>query len=197
MTWDVREVAAPTTEPVTLAEARLWCRIDDDDTTQDAVLLLLIRAARERAEFLTGRKFARRQIELRLDAFPDDVFELPYPPLYTLDSITYRTGDADVVISGSPEGWVLDVGGDQTPARVAPVDSWPATDDIPAAVRIRYTVGYASATAMPALLRQWMQARVSTWYEQREHLAMGSVNALPRDFVDGLLDGLRAVQMFA
>lgn len=200
MTWDVREVTAPTVEPVTLTEARLWCRIDADDTTQDAVLLLLVRAARERAEHITGRKFARRQLELRLDAFPADdaPIVLPYPPLYTLDSITYATGGADVAIEGSPQGWTLDVGGDQNPARVSPLVSWPSTDEQVAAVRVRYTVGYASASLMPASLRLWIQARISTWYEQREHLALdGKASELPRDFVDGLLDGYRARSMFA
>lgn len=193
---DVREITAPTTEPVTLTEAKLWCRIEDDDTSQDAVLLLLIRAARERAEHLTGRKYSRRQVELRLDSFPSGPIDLPYPPLVSVDSFLYGTADGDVELTGSPETYQLDEGGDQTPARVAPLTTWPTAATEIAAIRIRYTVGYASTSKMPAALRLWMQQRISTWYENREHMGLSNVTAFPRDFVDGLLDGLRAARMF-
>jgi hypothetical protein len=43
-------ITAVATEPVTLAEARLQCKVDADDTTHDAVLTALITAAREFAE---------------------------------------------------------------------------------------------------------------------------------------------------
>ena len=40
---------APAYEPVSRVRAKAWCRIDDDITDQDAVVDLLITAARERA----------------------------------------------------------------------------------------------------------------------------------------------------
>lgn len=209
MTFDVRQLTAPNHEPVTLTEAKLWCRIEDDDTAQDAVLLLLIQAARERAEEITGRAFARRTFELRLDDFPTEVgikardvapVVIPRPPLVTLDYVTYATTDGDVSWVGSPQAWDLDVGGDSNPARFVPSGggSWPTVDVRPGAVRVGFTAGYATASKMPQRVRLWMQARLSTWFEQRETIVVGkSVANVPRDLVDGLLDELRAVTLFA
>lgn len=202
MIANVRQITAPTTEPVTLAEAKLWCRIEDDDTSQDAVVLLLISAARERAEQITERAFARRTFELRLDAFPEDdePIYLPRPPLVSVESVTYASSDGDVVLTGSPAEFLVDLGGDENPGRISPLSgaSWPTAEAQPAAARIRYTAGYATASAMPKLARLWMQARVSTWFEVREMIVIGTiVNDLPRDFVDGLLDNLRARNFFA
>lgn len=216
MTWDLRELARPATEPVTLAEAKLWCRIEDDATDQDAVILLLIGAARERAEAITGRAFARRAFELRLDDFPENSawteklraagstgvtpVEIPRPPLVSIDSVTYATASGDAAWVGSPQMWDVDTGGDSNPARLVPVGggSWPSVEVRPGAVRIRFTAGYVTSSQMPQRARLWMQARISSWFEQRETIVVGkSVSDVPRDFIDGLLDELRAVYLFA
>lgn len=201
MTWDVKQLTVPTTEPVTLAEAKLWCRIEDDDTAQDAMVLLLITAARERAEEITARAFARRTFELRLDAFPadDSPIWLPYPPLVSVEYLTYGTSDGDVSVSGSPQAWHADLGGDSLPGRLAPLygASWPSALEQPGSVRIGYTAGYVTSSAIPRKVRLWMQSRISTWFEFREHIIAGTLNELPRDFVDGLLDHQRARVFFA
>jgi uncharacterized phiE125 gp8 family phage protein len=194
----VRVVTGPVLEPVTLAEAKLWCRIDDDDTEQDAMVLLLIQAMREYAEQLTGRSFAQQTLELSLDAFPD-VIELPHSPVSSVTSITYIDGDgATQTLGGSPTEFQEDLYSE--PARLVPLtgESWPTTADVLNAVRVRYVTGYANVTAIPNQVRLWIQTRISTLFEHREQLIVGGqVQALPRDFVDGLLDGLRAKRMFA
>lgn len=216
MTADVRELTKPTWEPVTLTEAKVWCRIDDDDTAQDAILLLLISAARERGEAITGRALARRTFELRLDDFPIDrgwtermrgsgttgpaPIVIPRPPLVSVQYLTYATSDGDVVWTGSPESWDLDTGGDANPARLIPAAgaAWPAVEVRPGAIRLGFTAGYVTASQMPQRLRLWMQARISSWFENRENIVIGkSVSELPHDLVDGLLDELRAVTLFA
>lgn len=41
----------------------------------------------------------------------------------------------------------------------------------------------------PEPIRQWMLARIATWYEQREAIAVGAnLTLLGRGFVDSLLD---------
>lgn len=206
MTWDLRELARPATESVTLTEAKLWLRVEDDATDQDAMILLLIKAARTRAEAITGRAFARRAFELRLDDFP--ILQsgavapvvIPRPPLVTLDYVTYATADGDSSWVGSPQMWDLDSGGDSNPARFIPVGgvSWPSVESRPGAVRIGFTAGYATASQMPETARLWMQERISSWFSQRETIVVGkSISEVPRDLVDGLLDELRAVTLFA
>jgi uncharacterized phiE125 gp8 family phage protein len=200
----VRVLEAPAGEPITVAEAKTFCRVDTDD--QDAVLELLIQAARERAEDITGRATVQRELELRLDEFPNnEVIERPYPPLISVDYIEYldAAGDAQR-LEGSPTSWIEDLYSE--PGRIRPLagTSWPATYEAPGAVRIGFTCGYAPYGSpadygynVPARMRQWMQARISTWFERREHLDLANVKDLPRDYVDGLLDGLKVNRGFA
>jgi uncharacterized phiE125 gp8 family phage protein len=200
VSWDIRELTAPTYEPVTLDEAKLWCRIEDDDDSQDAMLLLLIYAARERAEAITARAFARRTFELSMDAFPEgsEPIEIQKSPIVSVESVTYATADGDVAIGGSPSEFLVEVRGDKLPGRLMPLygSSWPTATPEAGSVRIRFTAGYAPGK-IPRRVRLWMQQRISSWYEFREHIVAGSANALPRDFVDGLLDDLRARTFFA
>lgn len=188
----IRVLTPPSIEPVTLAEARLWCRIDDDDTTQDAMLLVLIAAMREFAENLTGRYFASRQLELRLDRFTSHVIKLPYPPLRSVEYVAYIDTDGVLqTLSGSPNAFDTDLY--SVPGTVRPLyqEAWPATRSTLDAVRIGFTCGYANVSAMPKSLRLWMQARLATLFEMREQVIVGHiVQPLPRDFVDGLLDSL-------
>lgn len=197
----VRVVTKPAYEPVTIAEAKLWCRIDDDDTDEDAMVLLLISAMREYAEELTGRSYVQRTLELRLDKFPDDgEIELPFPPVQSVSSVSYIDGDGTLqTLSVSPTGWQEDLVSE--PARICPLyaQTWPASQAVYGAVRVRYVAGYANPNAIPKKLRLWMQARVATLFENREQIFSqgGNVVQIPRDFADGLLDGLRSRKMFA
>lgn len=188
-----RVITGPQYEPVTLAEARLWCRVDDDDTSQDAVLMLLIGAMREYAENLTGRSFVQRTLETRMDYWPcDDVIELPFPPLVSVSYVEYLDGDgATQQLSGSPSAFQVDT--HRVPGRVWPLygASWPTALSDLDAVRIRYVAGYQTFSALPRNLKLWMNARLATLYENREQIVIGTiVNELPRSFVDCLLDSL-------
>lgn len=196
----VRQLTLPAQEPVTLTQCRLWCRIDDDDTGQDAVLLLIMQAARERAEEITGLCVAQRTFEVTLDAFPADStpIELPYPPVVSVQYLTYFDSAGDMqTLSGSPDAWILDT--NSKPGRISPLwgGTWPGTADRVAAVRVGYTAGYSNPNQVPKRLILWIQARVSTWYENREHLQLSNLKEAPRDYVDGVLDTLRVGFFFA
>lgn len=199
----VTVVTQPTFEPVLLADAKLWLRIETADTDQDDVITLLITAMREYAEELTGRAFAERVLELRMDGFPSDggVIELPYPPLRSVSSISYVDSEGVLqTLDSSPTGWQED--NIAEPGRVMPLSTatgWPDTlSGELGSVRIRYRAGYPSAGAIPKKVRTWMQMRLTTLFENREQVVTGTiVSDFPRAYVDGLLDGLRARKMFA
>lgn len=187
-------------EPITLEEARLWCRVDADDTSEDWILLLLIEAARDRAEDLTGLAVARQSLEWTIDTLPDgDVaLEIPRPPLVSLDYITYLDLDgAWQTLAGSPDNWVLDT--TSTPARVTPLygANWPTVREQIGAVKIGFTSGYITSSQMPPKLLLWLQQRIATWYCYRDTLSEKAINEMPRDYVDGLLDHLRFSKFFA
>jgi len=208
---NVRVLTAPEIEPVSLEQARLWCKIDTDNTEDDPLLTILIQAARERAEELTGRAFVQRQLEAVYDRFPDSgkPIELPGAPLVSVEYVTYAdTSGAWQTLSGSPDQWVLDT--TRAPGRIQPPvgEDWPSAESgHVGAVKIGFTCGYAYSgspsndaqrDALPATLKTWMQLRLASFYENRESLVVGQAfQQPPRDFVDGLLDGLIVRKRFA
>lgn len=139
--------AAVTTEPVSLEEARLQCKVDSDDTTHDTLLTSLITAAGEYMEHYTGRGRAAQTIEVALDAFPcddDPTIQLPLCPVASITSIKYTDTDGvEQTLAGSK--YALSLYG--LSRNVAPTygNYWPSTQDIPDAVRIVAVVGYTAA----------------------------------------------------
>lgn len=181
----LRLVTAPTTEPVTLAEVKAHCVIGHDD--DDLLLEVMISAAREHGESLTGRSWAPKTLEVVLDSFPSGAIELPASPVTEVESIKYL--DVDGVEQTMPDtDYTVDT--DSLIGRVV-AEEWPETADKINAVRVRYTAGWLFADFPPAL-KQWLLIRVATLYEHREALTMVSNNRLvlpmDRSFVDGLLD---------
>lgn len=111
-------------------------------------------------------------------------------------------------LTGSPSEWHEDLLGE--PGRIQPLDAqdWPGTYEVSAAVRIGYTCGYASVgspddddakrAGVPGLAKNWMQVRIASFFEHRETIITGTfVQTPPRDFIDGLLDGLIVRKRFA
>jgi uncharacterized phiE125 gp8 family phage protein len=181
-----------TVEPVTLAEARLWCRIDPDNTAEDAMLQMLITSARQRAEHLTGASFIAQTWERVIDAFPEVEIELGNPPVISITSIKY-IDEAGTEQTLNPLAYVLDK--DNHPGWALPAEGyeWPTTLDTANAVRVRFVAGFGTTAAdVAAPLKQWLQMQVATGYKMREQFVTGvSLTELPSSYVDRLLDRYR------
>lgn len=183
-------ITPPALEPVTLAEAKLHCKVDSTD--DDTLLAIYITSARAAAEHETGRALVTQTWELLLDAFPCDEVELPKPNVLSITSVKYTDTDGVEQTIGSPNytfdnarltGWLL-------PA----VDyAWPSTQAVANAVRVRFTAGYgAAASDVPANVRHWMLMQIGAAYRNRDAFAAGfSVAEYPNRFVDHLLDEAR------
>jgi uncharacterized phiE125 gp8 family phage protein len=168
-------VTAVTTEPASLAEARLQCKVDSDDTTEDTLISALITTAREIGEHDTGRALAPQTLEMALDCFPayeDDFIDLPMPPVATITSVKY-TDTAGVEQTVSASAYALSPYGESR--RLAPTygNYWPDTQSIPDAVRIRYVTGYgapgagAGFAACPKTAKSAILLMVAWLYEHR------------------------------
>ena len=209
MTIEVR--TAPAFEPVSLAEARLWLRIDSDDTAQDSVITMLIAAMRRYAENYTGRAFVSRALRLTLGDWPYHakwgvLIELPSPPLISVDAFKYTDTDGVLQTLASTQYVVHEW---RAPAWIVPAYSggipvtWPTIRLVPDSLQIDFTAGYTegagspteqaeAAENVPDSLKLWMHARIATLYEQREQLIVGTIVAqVPWNFADGMLDELR------
>lgn len=200
----VKVLTAPPYEPVKLSEVRKWLRLEDDDSVNDAVLRLLVKAMREDAENLTHRAFIQRTLRLYMDNWPrDPVYGvriiLPFAPLVSVEAFQYMD------TSGTMQTLATDryvVHAEYEPGFIIPAYSvtWPTIRRDPGALQIDFTAGYAPGSpqdeagyqeAVPAQLKLWMEAKIATHNEFREMVIAGTiVNKMPRDHTDGLLDAL-------
>lgn len=153
-------------EPITLAEARLQCKVDDDNTEEDTFLEGLITAAREVAEHYTGLALAPQTLEMALDAFPGNdagVIALELGPVSSVISVKY-TDTAGVEQTLSNTKYSLSLYG--LSRNLSPVFAqyWPSTQAIPDAVRIRYVTGYEDC---PKAAKRAMLLMIAWLYENR------------------------------
>lgn len=131
-------IAGPGEEPVSLADAKAWCRVDVTD--DDALLAALISAARLQVESATGRALVTQSWRLTLPHAPMLVV-LPVAPVQSLTS--------------APDGAALQ--GDAV-LLAAPMDD----------LTIDYVAGYGDASAVPGDLKQAILMLVAYWYEHRD-----------------------------
>ncbi|WP_066339248.1 head-tail connector protein [Azohydromonas lata] len=182
------KVLEATTEPVSVAEAKLYLRVDGGD--EDLLIAGLIMAARHLAEGEMRRTLLSATWQMTTDAF-SDALRLEWPRVLGVESLQYIAED-DEVVTLDPADYVLDNSNDVAPAWLVPAKGrgWPSTSAEINAVRVRYVAGYGdSAADVPAAIRQWILLHVGAMYEHREATAARELKALP--FLAGLLDPYR------
>lgn len=187
----LRLITAPSTYPVTLAEAKLHCRIDASD--EDTLVTALITAATEMAEQKTGRALMTQTWELTLDAFPTSI-ELTRVPVASVTSVKYY--DASNVQQTLSDTLYALAQDDFGFARISPVPGaeWPTTYERDDAVEVVYAAGYVNAAAVPESIKQWIKLMISTMYDNRETESYSSravSTTVQMSFVDRLLDRFR------
>ena len=157
----------PAVEPISTSEAKEWLRIDASDTSQDAVLAILIKAVRDRVESHLRRSLITRTYSWTADS--DDIVRgtitLPYPPVQSISS--FKTYDDP---SGSEVETVVDPGDYQlvNSTYVAERgDGWDVNRRDKAAV-IVYVAGYGNAaTDVPGSIRMAMFEMLALRFERR------------------------------
>jgi uncharacterized phiE125 gp8 family phage protein len=184
--WDyrlpvVRVVTAPTTEPLSLAEAKSQIRVDQDFNDDDAYIQILIGAAREFCESRKGYSFAEQTLEYSLPYFPGcDAIELPRAtPLQSIVSVKYTDSD-NVEATWDAADYLTDT--DSIPGRLVLKSgaSYPSfTPQTGNAVRIRYIAGLEDSPAVPipSRIKLAMGLLIGHWYENREATIVGFQHA--------------------
>jgi hypothetical protein len=164
MSYGVRQIALPSKEPVSLAEAKTFCRVPVSITDEDALISALITSARIHAETVTNRCLAQRQFVLTLDRRPQDFGRLPWvgsisgtslpfndlrngitipnPPLKSVDSVRYIALDGSAVTLNPDVDYVVDRISE--PGRIFPPfgSTWPAALHVANAIEATFTAGY-------------------------------------------------------
>lgn len=170
MNHTLRMFTAPTSEPVTLAEAKAHLRVDID--TDDDLITALIQAAREEFENQTDRTLFSTTWKLYLEDWPRySYIDLPRAkPLVSVTSVTYTDGD-DVTSTFGSGNYVVDA--NRWPGRVHLRDgiSWPSgTLAESSPIAITYVAGYSSVATIPQRYKQAILLLVGHWYENRENV---------------------------
>jgi len=167
---NVKELSVPA-DVVTLAEAKLHCRIDH--ANEDALITRLLSVARRQCEQISGYAFTTRTLVSKLDYWPcDGCLELPYPPLQSVTSIVYTDAD-DAPHTFAASNYVVDT--HSIPGRVILKSgaSWPSdTLQVGAAITITYVAGFGAAAAVPDTYKAAMLLIVGHLYENRESVVV-------------------------
>jgi len=180
-----------TVEPVTLADAKVFLRIDASDTNDDALVGALISAARKHAENYTNRAFISQTWDYWMDGFPpgtqapggwwdgtrdgalssliqsQGMIRLPKAPLLTVNSITYYdTTDSPQTTDLT----TLVIQNEIAPAAIFPKigQIWPVTTRPRQAVQINFTAGYGTtAASVPQDIIHAIKILIAHFYENR------------------------------
>lgn len=185
-------LAGPAIEPVSLAEAKTYCRIDGED--EDGLVATLVAAARIHVEGLTARALIAQSWRVVLDRWPPGgAVRLPVGPAMSLTGISaYDDAAAEHELdlgqfSLEPRGARM-----LLPRTVAGMPTLRARQGI----EIDYVAGYgADAQDVPSDLRQAVLTLVAYWFENRDAVVVASgTTVAPRGF-DRLVDGYRAVRL--
>jgi uncharacterized phiE125 gp8 family phage protein len=186
-------ITAPTVPALDLAQCKLDLRAPSG-SSEDAYIARLIRTATALAEHETGRAIMEQDWELVIDAFPAAEIELAKPPQMSVTSVKYLdAAGAEQTLPGS--AYTLDA--DKLPGYLFPAlgTSWPDTQDVANAVRVRFKCGHATNAAQLLALApgiaDWIQVQVATLYDNRDLVALGKVDSGPGSYGHDLIQPYR------
>jgi uncharacterized phiE125 gp8 family phage protein len=134
------------TEPVTLTEAKNFCKIDI--STDDDLINVLITAARQMCEAYTGVGFVEHQAVAVLNNSNGDIY-IPYGPIIGINSVENESGTVLTLDSG------YTLGGNEFKRLRTPHQN---------NITIDYTTGY---TTLPEALKTALLNQVYYLYDNR------------------------------
>lgn len=182
---------APSSEPITLAEAKTHLRITHG--LEDDYINLLIKVAREKFEKDTERVCVQTTYELYLDSLTyNDQFNCDVVlfkcPIISVDEVAVLADDTTSTYTPiSSDTYKSDVKGE--PGRIL-FSTFPDYGDQMNAIRITFKAGYAplvesvtDLTKVPEQAKQAMKLLIGHFYENRQNVVTGTqVNEVPMTY---------------
>ena len=168
-------LTAPAAEPLSLAEAKAFLRVEHGD--DDDVIASLIATARLHVEAQTRRALITQSWRLVRDAWPTDgrLHVTPAPLKALIAARVYDVGGDAAALD--LQSFVVDAAGGAivfAPWAVA------QPGRSAAGIELDVTVGYGDAASdVPEPLRQAVRLLVAHWYENRGLATTASVTVLP------------------
>lgn len=175
--YRIQQVTAPAAGPVTLAEMKEWLRVDH--SLEDSRIQVALDAAVRWCEDQAERAFVKRRVRALLDAFPDagGAIELPLPRAIEVYFVKYYD-DAGSDITLDPATYILDDVSEPGLLCLAPTKTWPSAQAGRVnGVRVEYEAGYGDPAAVDPRAKQAVQLLAAHWFENREAVLTGTIQA--------------------
>jgi len=186
MDWKV--TTQPAIEPVTLAEAKLQCKVDTDLVEDDDLITSKMKAARQWCEFFQNRAYIEQSITAKFDAFLGDTIILPMPPLISVTSVKYLDGNGTQQTL-DPSYYDVDTTSEPGRITLGYNDTWPTTRDQHHAIEIIFKAGYgATAASVPELTKSAILLLTEHLYENRSATSEEALKEIPLGVKNLLLD---------
>lgn len=174
-------------EPVTITEAKLHLRVDDE--TENVLIGDLVKAARGEVENLCGRQLLTATWIHRLDAFPgSDSILLPVSPVQSITSVEYTdlAGSSQTVNASVYDS---DVNSSRPRIFLKYGQTWPSAQSITNAITITFVAGYGDDRVdVPECARRAILMLVGTLYRNRETVITGMTVSPIKGVLEALLD---------
>lgn len=159
-------IVAPAEEPISLAQAKQFLRLDEDEVGFDDELALHVAGARGRVESVTGTRLIHQTVQIRADSF-SDLDLLPIGPIASLIDISYVDTAGDVQ---SLDLDTVEIFGDELEMGIRPVSGTWSSLVSPhfrgGRVTVRAIVGYgADGDAIPASVRTGLLLQVRALFD--------------------------------
>jgi len=183
-------LAGPAQEPVTLAEAKAFLRLDDE--AEDGLVSTLVTAARLHVEGITGRALLAQSWRAVLDAWPRDrSVRLPVTPLLSVTAVTAYDADGEGHAVSLAQFWPEN-GKLLLPVNVAGMPTLRERGGI----EVDYVAGFGSEREdVPADIRQALLALVGYWFEHRDAVIVAGSGAVVPSGFDRLVAPYRSVRL--
>lgn len=169
-------VTGPTSEPITLAQAKKQLEISPSEADHDDHIELLIQAAREQWEHDTDSACLTQTWKVNFETAYEDEIYLPKRPVASITSVKYYdTSNVQQTLATTVYG--LDSA--NRAVRLKYLQDWPTTVlDRWDAWEITYVCGYASVALVPAIAKQAMLLLVAHNFENRDMIMSESLQTL-------------------
>ncbi len=151
----LERITAPATEPLTLAEAKIYLRVDGTD--QDALIGDLIASARVMAEQWLRRSLMSQTWKLAYDYGIPDYVWLPMGPVVSVASVVLVADDGSTATLAADQYWLNAAKDRLIIQNVCGVKR----------AEVTYNTGYGAAEDVPAPIKTGMLAHVAQLYDNR------------------------------
>ncbi len=150
-------ITAPAAEPLSLAQVKLFLRIEHTD--EDSLLPIFIKAAREAAEQQLGRSLITQSQRAYISDPCSTLIALPRGPVQSIQTVAFEDGDGNQVTLDAGLYRLLET------RDVLQLDSVPTASTL----IVTYVTGYGDgAEDVPSIIRQGILHHVAAFYESRE-----------------------------